>query len=111
MRPAKATRLELLLFFDILGTITILGALLCFSLALEWGGINKPWSSADVIGTVIGSLSLTILFPIVQWRQGERTFVIPRVIYNKEVWVLVLVSFSCGSPGSERKGWAKICQS
>jgi hypothetical protein len=56
---------------------------MCYFLALEWGGITKPWNSADVIGTLVGWITLTITFVIIQWWQQERALVVPRIIKQR----------------------------
>jgi len=40
----------------------ITGALVCYIFALQWGGVAKPWGSADVVGTLVSFGVLTIAF-------------------------------------------------
>ena len=86
-KPVQVTRWELVMSLDIPGIITILAAQLCYFLALEWGGITKLWGSADVIGTLVGWILLTITFIVVQWRQQERALVVPRIIMQRTIAV------------------------
>lgn len=51
---AEALLKEKLLQMDITGFVFITASVLCYLLALQWGGVEKRWSSADVIGTLIG---------------------------------------------------------
>lgn len=62
MKPVQVLHLKLLPCFDFPGMITIFSALLCYFLSMEWGGITKPWNSADVVGTLIATILLTALF-------------------------------------------------
>lgn len=57
---------------DFIGTFTIMTATICYLLAMEWGGITKPWSSPDVIATLVVSGILLILFVLNESWQGDR---------------------------------------
>lgn len=57
----------------------------CYALlpiALQWGGVAKSWGSADVVGTLVGFLVLTLAFIICEYYQGERAFLLKSVIKN-----------------------------
>jgi EmrB/QacA subfamily drug resistance transporter len=47
---------------DVLGAVLIAGASVTLMLALSWGGIRLPWSSAGIIGLLLFSLIFWILF-------------------------------------------------
>ena len=81
-RPVKADWKEKLLQMDPLGTITIMAAVICYLLALQWGGTTKTWSSSPVVGTLVGFALFIILFGIVEWRMGERA-VLPASLLGK----------------------------
>jgi len=70
---------------DIIGTLLAVGSVVCYFLALQWGGVKKPWDSADVIGTLIGFILLAIMFGIVQWYLQERASIIPRILKQRHV--------------------------
>ena len=57
---------------DPLGSFTIMAAVICFLLALQWGGVTKPWSDPSVIGTFFGFGLLLIIFGLVEWFKGDR---------------------------------------
>ncbi|KAA8651449.1 uncharacterized protein ATNIH1004_000332 [Aspergillus tanneri] len=57
----KTSGKEIIFQLDILGIITLTGALLCFLLGLEWG-VGKSWHNKDVIGCLIGFPILAGLF-------------------------------------------------
>ncbi|KAL3424015.1 major facilitator superfamily transporter [Phlyctema vagabunda] len=84
-KPVKVSFRELILVFDLAGMTAILAALVCFLLALQWGGITKTWSSSNVIGTLIGWVLLSILFVVIQWKQGERAIVVPRILKQRTI--------------------------
>jgi hypothetical protein len=41
---------------DLPGALLILAAVVCYLLALQWGGTTKSWNSPDVYGKKIGRL-------------------------------------------------------
>lgn len=89
----NAPRLEKLLQMDLIGTGLILAAVICLLLALEWGGVTKPWNSSDVIGTLIGFGLITVLFVLVEWWQGSRALLLARILQRREVWSGCIFSF------------------
>jgi len=85
--PAKATLKEKILQMDLPGTFTVMAAVVCFILALQWGGQSKKWSHPDVIGTLVGFCLLSILFLIIEYYQGERGIIVGRLLKNRTVAV------------------------
>lgn len=85
-KPAEAKPLEIFLQMDLIGTFTILCSLICYILALQWGGVTKAWASADVIGTLVGWLLLLGAFVVVEWWQGERAMIVPRLLKRRAIW-------------------------
>ena len=83
-KPVAATVKEILLQLDLPGAAILIGALVCFLLDMQWGGVSKAWNSADVIGTLVGFFLLVIAFAGVQIWQGEKASLIPR-IFKKRV--------------------------
>jgi MFS family permease len=75
---------------DIPGTIVLLAAIICLSLALQWGGQTKPWKSAPVIGTLVGFGLLVAIFIIVERYQGEKALIIPRLIRKKTLAIMCI---------------------
>lgn len=71
-KPVKADWKEKILQMDPLGTMTIMAAVICYLLALQWGGTTKAWNSSPVIGTLVGFGLFVILFGLVEWKMGER---------------------------------------
>lgn len=92
-KPVKATWTEKLLQMDPLGTVTIMAAVICFILALQWGGVTKPWSSSPVIGTLVGFVVLIIVFGIVEWRMGDRAVLQGKYLRHRGILVNLLFIF------------------
>jgi hypothetical protein len=79
----KTTLKEFILNVDIPGILLLLGSLVCFFLALEWGGATKAWGSSDVIGVLVGTVVLLIAFAVVEWRSGEKALLVPRILKDR----------------------------
>ncbi|KNG52495.1 major facilitator superfamily transporter [Stemphylium lycopersici] len=82
---------------DIIGLAFVVGAVVCFILAMQWGGISKAWDSADVIGTLVGFVIFVVLFIVAQWWQGENAMVHSRIIKRRTVAVGSLFAFLINS--------------
>ena len=91
--PIKANWTEIALALDIPGAVTILSSLISLALAMEWGGVTKPWASGDVVGTLVAWVALTLVFVAIEWRQRERAIIIPRIIWGRTTVVLCAFIF------------------
>jgi hypothetical protein len=91
--PTPASIKEKVLQMDILGTILICATVLCFTLALRWAGVEKPWKSSEVIGTLVATPIFLALFALDQWYQGERALIMPRFLKNRVLMVGAIFEF------------------
>ncbi|KAL9599890.1 MAG: hypothetical protein Q9219_003523 [cf. Caloplaca sp. 3 TL-2023] len=97
-KPVQATPKEKLLQMDLIGTFTIMAAVVCYVLALQYGGITKPWGSSTVVGLLVGFGLLSVLFAINEWYQDERALIQKRLLKMRIIWVASLyVIFIGGS--------------
>lgn len=92
-RPVPALFKEKILQMDISGMVLIMGTVLCYLLAMQWGGATKPWSHRDVIGTLVGFVVLTISFIINEWYMNERALLMPRLLKKRRVWTTSVFTF------------------
>ncbi|KAL8823438.1 MAG: hypothetical protein Q9191_005855 [Dirinaria sp. TL-2023a] len=92
-KPVKATWREKLLQMDLLGTFVIMAAIICYILALQWGGTTKAWSDSTVIGTFVGFGLLMIVFCVVEWYMGDRALMQPRMVGNRAILVNCMYIF------------------
>jgi len=97
VKPVPIGRKELILVMDIPGIVLGMGALVSFTLAMQWGGTLKPWSSPDVIGTLVGSAIMTALFAVLQWRAGENASLVTRIMTQRTVAALSAFIFFLNS--------------
>ncbi|KAI1735262.1 major facilitator superfamily domain-containing protein [Xylaria scruposa] len=84
-KPTPATWKEKFLQFDVIGVTLIIGALISFSLATQYGGQTKPWRSSTVIGLLVGFVLLVSVFIVWQWYAGERGMLIPRLVTQRHI--------------------------
>lgn len=71
---------EVFLNMDPLGFVLLLGSILCYVLALQWGGVSREWSSSTIIGLLVGWILLFALFIAVEWWQKDRAMVVFRLL-------------------------------
>jgi MFS transporter, DHA2 family, glioxin efflux transporter len=86
-KPVKASIKEKILQMDLLGTFTIMAAVVCYLLALQWGGVTKAWSDSEVIGTLVGFCLLTIAFIAIEYYMGERALLQGRLLKQRTIAV------------------------
>lgn len=97
-KPAAANPKEKFLQMDPVGTFTIMAAVVCYLLALQWGGVTKPWSDSTVIGTLVGFVLLLIVFFVNEYFMGERALLQGRLLKNRIIIVACLyVVFLAGA--------------
>jgi len=83
---------------DLFGTFTIVGAILCYLLAFQWGGTLKSWRSSDVIGTLVGFGLLSIVFVVIEYISGERALLIGRLLKDRTILAMcVFILFASGA--------------
>jgi len=91
--PVKASLKEKFIQMDILGTALIMVSVVCYLLALQWGGIAKVWSNAGVVGCLVGFGLLAIAFAVNEWWMGEKALVHPTYLRHRTVMSGCLYSF------------------
>ena len=82
VKNEHATLKEKVLQMDLTGVVLITAAVVCYLLALQWGGISKSWSSSDVVGLLVGFGVLFVTFFVNEWWQGERALLLPSIMRN-----------------------------
>ncbi|KAI9721626.1 MAG: hypothetical protein M1828_005117 [Chrysothrix sp. TS-e1954] len=72
IEPTPASVREKFLQMDLIGFFLFVGSMICFMLAMQWGGVDYAWNSSQVVGTLVGFGVLMIAFGINEWTQNER---------------------------------------
>jgi len=83
---------------DPYGTIVFLPGIVCFLLALQWGGTTYAWDNARIIVLFILAAFLIAIFIWIQFRSGDNATVPIRIISQRSV--ASGAYFSLVSPGS-----------
>ncbi|KAF7504215.1 hypothetical protein GJ744_002588 [Endocarpon pusillum] len=96
-RPQKASLKEKLLQMDLPGAFTIMAAVVCYLLAMQWGGTSKGWSSGPVVATLVVFGVLIIAFVGIEWYSGDRALVQARFL--KDRTIAAQSAFVCFSSG------------
>jgi hypothetical protein len=91
--PPKVSWKEKLQNMDPIGMALIMASLVCYLLALQWAGTTKPWTSPDVIGTLIGFAVLALIFLAQQIWFGEKAMMVPRLLKKRQTIALLLFNF------------------
>jgi hypothetical protein len=77
---------------DLPGAALIMAAVICYILAVQDGGVTRPWNSSVVIGLLVGFFLITITFGVVEYLQKDRALLLPRLM--KDRTMLVCCAFS-----------------
>ena len=93
IKPTPATWTEIVLQLDLPGFSLLLASLVCFALALQWGGQTKVWSNGSVIATLVFWILLSLIFLVVENFQDARAMVPFRLLKPRTTWANVLWSF------------------
>ncbi|KAK2049782.1 major facilitator superfamily transporter [Colletotrichum somersetense] len=74
-----------ILQLDLVGTAVFIPSIICLILALQWGGSTYAWSSATIIGLFIGFACMAAVFVAIQYRQGDRGTLPPKLFKDRNV--------------------------
>jgi hypothetical protein len=78
--PAKATPKEKFLQMDLVGGALMMGLIISYILALQYGGQTHPWKSSQVIGLLVGFVVIILVFVAWEIYQQERAMIVPRLV-------------------------------
>ncbi|KAK2594521.1 hypothetical protein QQS21_007802 [Conoideocrella luteorostrata] len=91
--PVKAPLLEKILQMDPLGIVLVMGATVTYILAVQYGGVAYAWNSSVVVGLLVGFVAIIAVWAGLQWYQGERSMVPPRLFKDRTNMVMSFYSF------------------
>jgi hypothetical protein len=92
-KPMPATLKEKFLQMDPIGVVLVMGGIISFILATEYGGQTHPWGSSVVVGLLVGTVVIWIAFGAWEMYQGERATLAPRLFRQRAVWQPALFQF------------------
>lgn len=92
-RTIKASWKETLLHMDPFGIVLAMAGIVCFILALQYGGITHPWKSSVVIGLLVGFVLIMGALGIWEIYQAEYAMLTPRLLKQRSVWAPAIFQF------------------
>ena len=92
-KPVPASWSEKLMQLDAGGCLLILAAVVCYLLAMQYGGLQRPWRDSTVIGTLVGFVVLFAVFAANEVWMGDKASIVPRLLRRRRVLVNQLVVF------------------
>jgi sterol desaturase/sphingolipid hydroxylase (fatty acid hydroxylase superfamily) len=93
VQPVPATLTEILLQLDFIGILLMTASLVCYILALQWGGLTLPWNSGAVIATLVLWVVLTIAFFLYEFSIGDYAMISLRLLKRRETWANSLFGY------------------
>ncbi|PWI64554.1 hypothetical protein PCL_09567 [Purpureocillium lilacinum] len=91
--PEKAPMVEKLRQMDPVGVCLMMGATVSYILAFQYGGVAYAWNSSVVIGLIVGFVVIVAAWAGLQWRQGERSMIPPRLVMERTSLVMSCFTF------------------
>lgn len=79
-KPVKAPLKEKVFNMDLVGVCLLMCLIICFILALQYGGQTKTWSSSEVIGLLVGFFAILVALFIWEYYLGERATLVGRFV-------------------------------
>ncbi|KAK4240547.1 major facilitator superfamily domain-containing protein [Achaetomium macrosporum] len=86
-KPVPASWREKFLQADPVGVCLVMAALVCYSLAMQYGGQSRAWNSSEVIGLLVGFVLIAIVFAVWERYSGERATVPLRLLGQRHVYL------------------------
>ncbi|KAJ6086429.1 hypothetical protein N7467_005343 [Penicillium canescens] len=94
--PAKATPKEKFLQMDLIGGALMMGLIISYILALQYGGQTHSWKSSQVIGLLVGFVVIVLVFVAWEIYQKERAMIVPRLFMKRYISVGSIFMFFFG---------------
>lgn len=92
-RPADVPLREKILQMDPVAVVLIMGAVVSYVLALQYGGQANGWDSSVVIGLLVGFVAIISAFVVWEWTQKDRAMIPGRLIRDRTYLVASLYAF------------------
>lgn len=92
-KPKEATLREKLLQMDPLGAVLVMGLVISYILAMQYGGQQYTWNSSTVVGLLVGFIALSAAFAAWEWCQEDRAMVPFRLAGNRTYIVPTVFAF------------------
>lgn len=95
--PDKQSFLARLLELDLVSAGILIPAIIMLLLALQWGGVEYPWSNSRIIGLLVGAGVTALVFIAVEQWQQDNGILPPRFFRDRNVVGAMLFGFFFGA--------------
>ncbi|KAK3297389.1 major facilitator superfamily domain-containing protein [Chaetomium fimeti] len=92
-KPVDAPLKEKMLQMDPVGIVLVMGGMISYTLALQYGGQTMAWNDRTVLGLSVGFVVIVIVFGFWEFYNGERSMIVPRLFANRDVRVSAIFTF------------------
>lgn len=93
---AKPSIIAQIKSLDPLGLLFFVPSMVCFILALQWGGTTYSWSEPKIIGLLVTFAITFVAFLVVEYKMPDTAMAPPRVVFNRSVGGAMLFIFLMG---------------
>ncbi|KAI6287356.1 hypothetical protein MCOR27_000073 [Pyricularia oryzae] len=93
-RPSFVSKI---LQLDLVGAGILLPSVTMFMLALQWGGAEFSWNSPTIIGLLVGSMLLALMFSLSQIRLQDKALVPPILFKERDPLCSMIFNFLFGA--------------
>lgn len=83
--------------FDFVGLILLVGGLLIFLMGISWGGSYYPWKSAHVIATIVVGFLALVAFVLYEAYMPLAEPLVPMHLFKNVPWVATMMVVSLGA--------------
>lgn len=95
-KAIKASWKETILQMDLFAIVLTMAGIVCFILALQYGGTTHPWKSSVVIGLLVGFVLIMGALWVWEVYQAEYAMLTPRLVKQRFVWAPSVFQFFFG---------------
>lgn len=91
------TFMERIKQLDLAGAAIFIPGVICLLLALQWGGADYAWNDSKIIGLFVGFGLMIAIFIGIQFWQGDRGTLPPRLFKNRDALFAMLFALFFGA--------------
>lgn len=91
--PEQAPVMEKIRQMDFPGIALVMGGTISYILAVQYGGVTEAWNSSVVVGLLVGFVAMFAAWGALQWWQGERSMIPPRLAKHRLNYVMMAFAF------------------
>ncbi|KAI6352078.1 hypothetical protein MCOR25_009567 [Pyricularia grisea] len=95
--PQRKSLINRIRDIDLYGIAVLFPALVCFIMAIQWGGTEFAWNSPQIIGLFVATAVLCAIFVWVEVRMGDDGMLPPRLFKNRDTVLAFAFSVSFSS--------------